>query len=291
MDKFRLFFSRLDLLELEQFNELCKYVTFDIYLPTKKLNDPEKVCLKIKLKQVIPIEIFSVLYRNISGKKEFVDVEFVGNPVPIEPEQLSAYILFFLELNNIHNVLIINLIKRQSLTISDSGLVVITYDSKSEFKEFHTIEPELLNFFDVNKIFISKFDYQFNDDYKEVEAFRKTREEQILTPLKTNLDEIELKRVQIHNQKIFNNKCKEPNVKLVDIVYTGENQYVNVSGEIFKITVDPLRNGTQKFVFYISDYEDSIAITLFAGVKKSLNSYAADVNLPTFYLKSFKKGD
>jgi DNA polymerase-3 subunit alpha (Gram-positive type) len=292
MEKFKLFFERTKLLSLEQFNELNKYATLKIKIPPAELKTPGKICLEIRLKSILPIELFKPLYKNIQRLKEQFQVKFVGNPLSVDVDQLGQYINLFAEYENISNALITNLIQRKAFTISDSGFVIVTYDNKSEFNEFQLIEQKILVFFRSINIFINSFDYQANFDKKEIDAFKKAKEEQIKAMLSPkNADDIQLQKINTYNQNVFINKYKEPITKIADIIYTGENQYVNVSGEIFKITVDTLKNGTQKFVFYISDYDDSIAITVFAGSRKAMNAYGVDVNLPLFYLYSFKKYD
>jgi DNA polymerase-3 subunit alpha (Gram-positive type) len=292
MDKFKLFFSRIGLLNERQFDEFIKYALFEIKLPTSEIGAPVKTTLHITLKSLPPIELFDSLYKNINGIQDKLQIVFIGNPIVIDAEQLCSYIQYFFKINRINNILLGNLINRQNIAITDSGLVMITYDSKSEMKEFKLIENALLDFLHSINLFVSGFDYHANNDHKQLEAYKKAKTEQMLAPLtSTNQDELQLKKVSQYNKNVFVNKYKDPMTKISDIVYTGENQYINVSGEIFKITMDTLRNGAQKFVFYISDYEDSIAISLFVGVRKAFNSYGLDINLPFYYLNSFKKGD
>jgi DNA polymerase III alpha subunit (gram-positive type) len=292
MDKFKTFFSRIGLLNEPQFDELSRHAQFEIKLPTNKVGAPLKTTLNILLKSVPSSQLINTLYENIENIKDKLNVVFIGNPIPIDIHQLSSYILLFFKINGINNVLLNNLIQRENIAITDSGLVMITYDSKSEMKEFKFIEKTLLDFLRSINLFVTGFDYQANHDQKQLNAYKKVKEEEILATLRpTNVDELQLRRVIAYNQNIFINKYKDPITKISNIVYTGENQYLNVSGEIFKINVDILKNGAQKFVFYVSDYEDSIAITLFAGVKKAFNAYGADINLPFHYLKSFAKGD
>jgi DNA polymerase-3 subunit alpha (Gram-positive type) len=292
MDKFKQFFSRINLLNEQQFDELSKYATFDIAVATRKPGAPLKTTLNITLNSVPPVELFGTFLKNIQKINDKLKVNFIGPLVPVDVEQLTDYIQYFFQVNNIHNVLLLNLIKRENIAISDTGLVIVTYDNKSEMKEFKLIEKSLHDFFRSINFFVSGFDYEINPDHQKIETYRIAKEEQILATLKPiNSSEIEFKRVEAHNRNAFTNKYKDPLTKISDIVYTGDNQYINVSGEIFKIKQDTLKNGTQKFVFYISDYEESIPITLFAGFKKAFNSYMLDINLPVFYLNSFKKGD
>jgi DNA polymerase III alpha subunit (gram-positive type) len=280
------------LLNEQQFDELSKHATFGIKLATNEINAPTKTTLEINLKSALPIELFEIFYKNIACIKDKLDVIFIGKPIVIDVDQLTTYIQFFFQFNDIHNVLLINLIKRENIAILDSGLVLVTYNNKTEMKEFKSIENSLLEFFNFINLFVTGFDYEINQDHKQLEAYKKAKHEQIMAALTpVNADELQLKKVASHNLNALTNKYKDSLIKISDIVYTGENQYHNVSGEIFKITIDTLRNGTQKYVFFISDYEDSIAITLFAGVKKAFNSYGLDINLPPFYLNTFKKGD
>jgi DNA polymerase III alpha subunit (gram-positive type) len=120
---------------------------------------------------------------------------------------------------------------------------------------------------------VTGFDYEFNHDRKEIEAVKKAKQEQIYASLvPINADEAQLRKVTVYNQNLFKSKFKDPITKLSEIIFTGENQYINVSGEIFKITNDTLKNGNQKFIFYITDYDDSLAITVFVGTRKAINS-------------------
>jgi DNA polymerase III alpha subunit (gram-positive type) len=292
MDKFKLFFSRISLLNEQQFDELSKYASFAIKLPTNQVGAPIKTTLHITLKKLLPIDLFSILFNNIQETKNKLEVHFIGNPVAIDTQELSKYIQFFLEYKKINNVLVHNLVKRQSLSISDSGLILITYESKSELHEFKLIEKGLLDFLHSINLHTTGFDYEFNHDHKEIEAIKKAKQEQIYASLAPiNADETQLRKVTIYNQNLFKNKFKDPITKLSEIVFTGENQYINVTGEIFKVTNDTLKNGNQKFVFYITDYDDSLAITVFVGTRKATNSWGTDSNLPLYYLNSLKKGD
>jgi DNA polymerase III alpha subunit (gram-positive type) len=174
-----------------------------------------------------------------------------------------------LDANQIGNVLVRNLIGRQSFSISDSGLVIVTYDNKSELHEFQKIENELVKFFQFANFHITGFDYEFNHDRQQIEADKKVREEKMFSKLNPiNTTENELKKVEVYNLQIFN-KFKDRQVKLADIVFGGDNQYAIVSGEIFKIKSDQLKSGNQKFTFYITDYEDTFVITTFVGVRKA----------------------
>jgi DNA polymerase III alpha subunit (gram-positive type) len=292
MDRFKIFFSRIGLLNEQQFDEFTKYASFEIKLPTGEIGAPLKTSLNVALKSIPPIELFDVFYRNIQFVKDKLNINFIGSPIVVDAEQLTVYIAYFFRISEIHNILLLNLIQRQNIAISDSGLVVITYDSKSEMKEFKLVEKSLIDFFHTINFFVTGFDYELNQDRKQLDAYKKVKEEEMLAALsQVNNDELQLKKINAYNQGVLTNKYKEPITKISDIVYTGENQYIVVSGEIFKITIDTLKNGTQKFMFYVSDYEDSIAITIFAGSRKAFNSYGADINLPVHYLKSFKKGD
>jgi DNA polymerase III alpha subunit (gram-positive type) len=274
-----------------EYEELSKYATFSIKLPTSNLNVTTNTTLQVKLNAALPINLFKSFYQNIQKSLDKLNVVFVGSPLFIDEEQFTDYIRFYFDNHNINNVLVRNLIERQAFSISDSGLVIITYDNKSELHEFKLIEENLILFFKRINFFVTGFDYEFNKNRQELEASKKAREEQ-LQASRTSFDSDKAQLLKVGK---YNNSCiakfKCPSVKLNQIVYGGDENYVIVSGEIFKVKTDSLKSGALKYTFYITDYEDTFVITAFAGVKKAIASWGNDTNLPVPYLNSFKPGD
>jgi DNA polymerase III alpha subunit (gram-positive type) len=291
MDKFKTFFLRVNFMNEAEYEELSKYATFSIKLPTSNLNVLTNTTLQIKLNAILPINLFKSFYQNIQKSLDKLNVVFVGSPLPADEEQFTDYIQFYFNDHNIHNVLVRNLIERQAFSISDSGLVIITYDNKSELHEFKLIEEDLLSFFKRINFFVTGFDYEFNKNRQELEASRKAREEQLqASRVSFDSEKTQLLKVKKYNSaSIAKFKC--PSVKLNQIVYGGDDNYVIVTGEIFKVKIDSLKSGTQKYTFYITDYEDTFVITAFAGVKKAFASWGMDTNLPVPYLNSLRVGD
>jgi DNA polymerase III alpha subunit (gram-positive type) len=269
MDKFKTFFIRVNLMTEPQYHELSKYATFSIKLPTGKLDAPLQTTLYIHLKSAIPIELFKTLYKNIQKSEDKLNIFFAGAPLVVDEDIFTNYIKFYLEVHNINNILVKNLIDRQAFSIADSGLAIITYDNKSELHEFKSIEEEIIGFFKRINFFITGFDYEFNKNHQEMEALKKVREEQLQNSrIAFDSEKAQLAKVNKYNSSALA-KFKCPTLKLGEIVYGGDENYVIVTGEIFKVKIDSLRMGAQKFTFYITDYDDAFVVTAFAGVKKA----------------------
>jgi hypothetical protein len=91
MQKFRLFFEKINLLKNAQFDELIKCVTLDIELPNKTHDD---IYLNITYLSTIPIEIFTNLYLNSLNFKNNLKIVFKNTIACIELEDFINYLKF-----------------------------------------------------------------------------------------------------------------------------------------------------------------------------------------------------
>jgi hypothetical protein len=144
MEKFKTFFTKYGILDDASFDQLVKYVKFQIHLS----ENGSKNTLEIIPFAIIPAELFKKLYDGIQKIKHQIVIQLSGGPISINSKQLIEYVLLILQIHKIDNVLIRNLFNNEeNVEIIDSGLALIKYYSKSETREFNEIKDIFVDFF------------------------------------------------------------------------------------------------------------------------------------------------
>jgi DNA polymerase III alpha subunit (gram-positive type) len=139
---------------------------FDVLVSCAELGITTKpsVTITINVKKVIPIATFKYLWNNMKKLSNSIKVQFKGELIDDTTSELSQYIQYFLEMNHIKNIGIINLVKRQAFNIMESGTLMVLYFNKIELDEFKIHEAELITFLSSIGFNIKDVDYQIDED-------------------------------------------------------------------------------------------------------------------------------
>jgi hypothetical protein len=279
MNKSKIFFEKIGILNDKDFDVLSQYANVTINLP---LNNGGIVNVIINFHKILPIEIFKKIYCASSKLNNQIKIEFKSRIGDFEISSLVNYIKFFIEINNIKKLCIDNLLKRQAIDITESGLLIFHYFNKVEINELKEIETDLLNFLKKIAFAITGIDYQMDQERQGLEIHKQKQLDKILITTDHSPRVIALKKAA--EQNFIKEKTVDSIVKLQI-----EERNAIIGGEIFKIEqIRPRNKQLLIYKFSITDYEGAIVITAFA---QNDSQRWGSRFLPQYYLDSFTKGD
>jgi hypothetical protein len=185
-------------------------------------------------------------------------VVFKGVIIDITTEQLSQYIQYFLELNHIKNMGLINLVKRQAFDIMESGGLIVHYFNKIELDEFKIHETELIVFLSSIGLNIKSVDYQIDEDRQNFKIYQQKQ----LDDLKKQTtffkaDDPFLRKIAIDNEI----KAKATiDIKDLEVGLKG----VVINAQIFDIKpVITTKLNKKIYKFSVTDFTGGIVLTIF----------------------------
>jgi hypothetical protein len=185
-------------------------------------------------------------------------VVFKGVIIDITTEQLSQYIQYFLELNHIKNMGLINLVKRQAFDIMESGGLIVHYFNKIELDEFKIHETELVAFLSSIGFNITNVDYQIDEDRQNFKIYQQKQLDDLkkqTTSFKT--DDPFLRKIAVDNEI----KVKATiDIKDLEVGLKG----TVINAQIFDIKpIITTKLNKKIYKFSVTDFTGGIVLTIF----------------------------
>jgi hypothetical protein len=257
MDKHKIFFEKIGILNDADFTALTQYANVEVHLPSK---NNILVTIEITINKPLPVDIFKKIYHATLRLSDQIKIILKSRIGDLEIDYVIEYIQFFIQIHNIQKICIDNILKRKAINITESGLLIFHYFNRVEMNELKDIEIPLLSFFKQSAIAITGIDYQLDQERQDLAIHKQKQLDKILI---NNIYSPSPKEIII-KKATDQNAIKEKNIDPINQLQI-EDLTAVIQGEIFK--VEKILSKKKAILIYklsITDNQGAITITAFA---------------------------
>ncbi len=232
---------------------------------------------KLEKKFIVEIEINNILDTRITSliddllKNTNYEIKYIIlNESSINDLAINSYYYSFIYLN-FKNAPAFDGLKKIKL-VKENNKIIINC-TKSQKDILLDVQDKFNKYF-LYKGINYKIDYKVNEVNveKEIEALNEAKERIVQKELE-KARQIASEQTENKEEKfipIKKNKYSYDDIKINEL--RADDQNVSISGRVFKVEINPIRNNKSIYVFYVTDDTDSICAKVFEGAKFSKES-------------------
>ncbi len=254
MEKFKSFFLKINFMNENEYEKTKDSCDFQI-----KNDNVIKVTLSFN-NLIEPKLYFSLLNRKNNFGSD-IEIIFDSSNLVLDKEDITKYLIYYIEHLSINNVHFKNCILRNSTKIEDNSLILF-YLNDIEKDGIEKYTSGLNLFLQQAGILFNEIRLELDEKVKEIELYKNSKLENVKSTL------INTKKTNYESKKeiVFKNKFKPVYGEVEKIAnLIPEQGESTIIGKVFKRDKLVVKGDKTIYKFYITDYTDSILVKCFTS--------------------------